>query len=70
VGDSTTDVVAAKEAGVTSVFYNGAHWDQAWLDKIFPNTTRHPHRPDAVIEDLPALVRMVRLFLQDEDASG
>jgi len=66
VGDSTTDVVAAKEAGVTSVFYNGAHWDQAWLDKIFPNTTRHPHRPDAVVDDMPALVRMVRLFLTDE----
>ena len=29
VGDSTTDVTAAKLAGVTSVFFNGAQWDEA-----------------------------------------
>ena len=62
VGDSTTDVVAAKRARVTSVFYNGAHWDAAWIDKIFPGTTRHPHRPDAVVDDLPALLAVVRRF--------
>lgn len=60
VGDSTTDVVAAKEAGVTAIFYNGAHWDQAWLDRIFPGTARHPHIPDAVVNDIPALVRLTR----------
>ena len=67
VGDSTTDVVAAKEARVTSVFYNGAHWDAAWIDKIFPGTIRHPHRPDAVVDDLPALVSLVRRFLPAAD---
>lgn len=66
VGDSTTDVVAAKEAEVTSVFYNGAHWDASWIDKIFPGTIRHPHRPDAVIDDLPTLLRMARRFLIPE----
>ncbi|MBZ2188367.1 HAD family hydrolase [Alcanivorax sp. JB21] len=60
LGDSTTDVIAAKAAGVTSIFYNGAHWDQAWLDKIFPGTQRHPSLPDAVVTDLPALVAMAR----------
>lgn len=63
VGDSTTDVVAAKEAGVTAIFYNGAHWDQAWLDKIFPGTVRHPHQPDAVVESLPGLVELARWLI-------
>ena len=66
VGDSTTDVVAAGEAGVTAIFYNGAHWDQAWLDKIFPGTARHPHRPDAVVDDIPGLVRLAR-WVQAQD---
>ena len=62
-GDSTTDVIAAKEAGVTAIFYNGAHWSQAWLDKIFPGTVRHPHRPDAVIDSIGALTDLARHML-------
>jgi phosphoglycolate phosphatase len=58
VGDSTTDVIAAKRAGVTSIFYNGAGWDRHWIDKIFPGTVRHPYVPDAVIADLPQLVTL------------
>ncbi|MCW8945913.1 MAG: HAD family hydrolase, partial [Sedimenticola sp.] len=49
--DSTTDTIAAKRAGVTSVFFNGAQWDQQWLDKIFPGTPQHPHKPDVVVND-------------------
>jgi phosphoglycolate phosphatase len=60
VGDSTTDIVAAKEAGVSAVFYNGAGWDEAWLGKIFPRTTRHPHAPDLVAGDLAELVELAR----------
>lgn len=60
IGDSTTDVVAAKQAGVTAVFYNGAGWDRAWIDKIFPGTDRHPHTPDAVIANLGELVELAR----------
>lgn len=62
VGDSTTDVIAANDAGVTSIFFNGAKWDLAWIDKIFPDTVRHPHKPDAVINDFDELVEMVALF--------
>ncbi len=51
VGDSTTDTIAAKSAGVTSVFFNGAQWDQAWLNRIFPGTERHPHKPDVVVNN-------------------
>lgn len=60
VGDSTTDVIAAKRAGVTAVFYNGAGWDQQWIDKIFPGTVSHPHRPDAVVDNLGELVDLAR----------
>jgi phosphoglycolate phosphatase len=51
VGDSTTDVIAAKRAGMTSVFFNGAQWDQPWLNRIFPGTHKHPDRPDVVVND-------------------
>lgn len=60
VGDSTTDVTSAKRAHATAIFYNGAHWDQAWLDKIFPGNVRHPHQPDAVIESIAGLVDLAR----------
>ena len=59
VGDSTTDTVAAKEAGVTSIFYNGAQWDAAWLNKIFPRTNKHPHMPDAIVNRFRELVQLV-----------
>lgn len=59
VGDSTTDTVAAKEAGVTSIFYNGAQWDAAWMNKIFPCTNKHPHAPDAVVNHFRELIQLV-----------
>jgi phosphoglycolate phosphatase len=64
VGDSTTDTIAAKRAGVTNIFYNGAGWKQTWLDKIFPDTIRHPHRPDAVVGDSLELLELVKKFVQ------
>jgi len=51
VGDSTTDTVAAKDAGVTAIYYNGAKWSPADLVRIFPGT----HRPDAIAGDFAAL---------------
>jgi phosphoglycolate phosphatase len=61
VGDSTTDMIAAKEAGITGIFYNGAHWDQEWINKIFPGTVTHPHQPDAVVDNFKELMHLVRL---------
>lgn len=63
VGDSTTDIIAAREAGVSAVFYNGAGWDRHWIDRIFPGTTRHPHVPDAVVADLGELVALARQLI-------
>ncbi len=51
VGDSTTDINAAKRAGMTAVFFNGAQWDLPWLQKIFPGSDSHPHKPDVVVND-------------------
>lgn len=51
VGDSTTDVIATKRAGMTSVFFNGAQWDQPWLETIFPASEKYPHQPDVVVND-------------------
>jgi phosphoglycolate phosphatase len=59
VGDSTTDTIAAKTAGVTSVFFNGAQWDQPWLNRIFPGNTRYPHKPDVVVNDFSELWALV-----------
>jgi len=63
IGDSTTDIIAAKEAGVTAIFYNGARWEQDWIEKIFPGTVRHPHEPDAVIQNFDELLTLVRNIL-------
>ncbi|MEM7541103.1 MAG: HAD family hydrolase [Pseudomonadota bacterium] len=50
VGDSSTDVAAAKRAGCTAVLFNGARWDKEWLEKVFPGTTEHPHQPDVIVD--------------------
>ncbi|WP_028081827.1 HAD family hydrolase [Solimonas soli] len=63
VGDSTTDIVAAKAADVTAVFYNGAGWDRHWIDRIFPGTVRHPHVPDGIVRDLGELVALARQLI-------
>jgi phosphoglycolate phosphatase len=63
VGDSTTDTVAAKEAGVTNIFYNGAKWNTAWLNKIFPGTKKHPHTPDAVVDNFGQFMSLVESCL-------
>ena len=66
VGDSTTDVSAAKRAGVTSVFFNGAGWDHAWVNKIFPGTERHPYQPDAIVDSFAEFKWLVEECLHVE----
>jgi len=64
VGDSTTDTIAAKAAGVTSIFYNGASWGNDWLRKIFPGNDRHPHKPDAVVKNFREFYHLVKECLK------
>lgn len=68
VGDSTTDVMAAKRAGMTSVFFNGALWDLPWLQTIFPGNERYPHKPDVVVNEFSEFWALV-LACRDK-ASG
>lgn len=63
VGDSTTDIISAREASVTAIFYNGAQWDQEWIDKIFPGTTKHPHKPDCVVNNSLELLGLAKKYL-------
>jgi len=51
VGDSPTDTAAAKRAGITAAFYNGARWEPVHLLRIF----RDEWRPDMVAADFAAL---------------
>ena len=50
VGDSATDVAAARRAEATAIFFNGAGWDSALLDQVFPGTPAHPHQPHAIVD--------------------
>jgi phosphoglycolate phosphatase len=63
VGDSTTDTVSAKRAEITSVFYNGSQWSDAWLEKIFPGTRRYPHKPDAIVDNFEDFIYLVNISL-------
>ncbi len=66
VGDSTTDVIASKVAGITSVFFNGAQWDLPWLNKIFPGNERYPHKPDVVVNDFSEFWALVLACINRE----
>lgn len=66
VGDSTTDIIAAKRAGMTAVFFNGALWDLPWLHRIFPGTEQHPHKPNVVVNDFSEFWALVLTCLERE----
>ena len=70
VGDSTADVIAAKKANVTAIFYNGAGWDQDWINKIFPGTTKHPYQPDGIVNNSLELLDLAKKFMQRSGMSG
>ena len=48
VGDSTTDVIAAKRAGI----------------KIFPGTAAHPYQPDSIVDDFTEFKWLVEECLE------
>jgi len=67
VGDSTTVIISAREAKVTAIFYNGANWDQKWLNKIFPGTTKHPHVPDCIVNNSLELLGFAQKYLANNN---
>ncbi|RLU02157.1 MAG: HAD family hydrolase [Ketobacter sp.] len=66
VGDSTTDIIAAKTGGFTGVFFNGAQWDLNWLQTIFPGNERYPHKPDVVVNDFSEFWALVLACLRND----
>ena len=65
VGDSTTDVSAARRAGQTAVFFNSAQWDLSALNRLFPGDAYHPYRPDVVVNDFSEFWAMLLVCLGD-----
>ena len=68
VGDSTTDMAASEAACVTSIFFNGACWDEVWLDKILPGTVKHPHIPDAIVNNFGEFRKLVDYCLLNSES--
>ena len=64
VGDSTTDVIAAKRACITSVFFNGAGWQHSWINQIFPGTPAYPYQPDAIVDSFAEFKWLVEECLE------
>lgn len=69
IGDSSTDVVAARRAGVGSVLFNGAGWPHAWLAKVFPGNAAHPHVPDVIVDSFEEFRTLCEACLQKESSA-
>lgn len=67
VGDSTTDITSAQAARTTGVFYNGALWSDAWINRIFPGTPAYPYKPDAIVDNFKEFLKLVRLSLGGDE---
>jgi phosphoglycolate phosphatase len=63
VGDSASDTISAKSAGITSIFFNGVHGDAQWIGAIFPGTAMQPYRPDHIVDNYHDLLRLVELAI-------
>jgi phosphoglycolate phosphatase len=61
VGDSATDVAAARRAEATSIFFNGAGWDHEWLLKVFPGTAAHPYQPHVIVDSFAEFKQLFEL---------
>jgi phosphoglycolate phosphatase len=69
LGDSISDIVSAKTAGIASIFFNRARGDAEWIKMIFPGTAVHPHQPDYVVNDYQALLNVVKLTIAHDKKS-
>jgi phosphoglycolate phosphatase len=59
-------MITAKNAGVTSVFYNGACWDRAYIDHLFHHSA--DEYPDVIINSFDELMDLLALI--DEQQPG
>lgn len=70
VGDSTSDTIAAKTAGITNIFFNGARGSAAWIKTVYPGTTAHPHLPDYIVNSHRELAGLVDDVIASDEASS
>lgn len=68
VGDSASDTISAKTAGITNVFFNGSQGDAQWIEAIFPGTASQPYQPDCVVNDYQGLLHLVQQAITREAA--
>jgi len=67
VGDSYLDMVTAREAGVTAIFYNGGCRSDEELAELFAEAPRY--RPDAIIHSLDELMDLLQT-VQDNNPTA
>ncbi len=64
VGDSYQDMVTAKNAGVTAIFYNGACYPNQYLHRLFAGDP--DHRPDAFVNSFDELLDLLEWEQQQD----
>lgn len=62
VGDSTTDMITAGNAGVTPVFFNGGQWDPDYIERRFAGDPEH--HPATIAHSFEALTDRIADSLQ------
>jgi phosphoglycolate phosphatase len=60
VGDSTTDMVTARRAGVSAVFYNNALLEREELEELFDGVADRGATPDATVNDFEQLLDLLQ----------
>ncbi|MCG6860344.1 MAG: HAD family hydrolase [Chromatiaceae bacterium] len=69
LGDSQSDTITAKTAGITSIFFNGARGDKKWIESVFPGTEAQPYRPDCVVTDYREFLELVKRVISRNTSS-
>lgn len=64
VGDSTTDMITAGNAGVTPVFFNGGQWEPEYIERRFAGDP--DHHPAAIAHSFEALTDRIAENLEGD----
>lgn len=70
IGDSHTDMMTALHAGVTRVFFNGAHWEERWIDRIITHKESKPEAPQLVVDSFEQVLEALHQIQLNELAKG
>lgn len=64
VGDSTTDMITAGNAGVTPIFFNGGQWEPEYIERRFAGAP--DHRPASIANSFEALTDQIADSLEGD----